>query len=135
MKTCKKCQKEKDECQFNRRSCTRDKLNLYCKECSRQYTRTSYTNNREYYIKRNRAVVKELEETVRSIKKSTPCKDCGNYYPYYVMDFDHRDAKNKDFCVASKRNWGRKKLFREIAKCDVVCSNCHRERTHKRLHP
>lgn len=135
MKTCKKCQKEKNESQFNKHSCRKDGLSLYCKDCSRQYGQHSYKKNRDYYIAKNRSVVRDLEEMVRTIKNSTPCMDCGNQHPYYVMDFDHRDSSDKDFCIATKRNWGRKKLLKEISKCDVVCSNCHRQRTYKRMHP
>jgi len=65
--------------------------------------------------------------------KDRPCADCQVSYPYYVMQFDHRDAAEKSFNVG---NFGptcsREKLLAEIAKCDVVCANCHAERTYKR---
>ena len=66
--------------------------------------------------------------------KETSCKDCGNYYPSYVMDFDHRQNESKLDTVnrlASIR-YGWKKLKEEIQKCDIVCANCHRIRTYKR---
>jgi L-lysine 2,3-aminomutase len=57
--------------------------------------------------------------------------DCGVSYPYYVMDFDHRDpAKKKDGVATLVKKGNVKRLLEEIDKCDVVCSNCHRERTH-----
>lgn len=59
--------------------------------------------------------------------------DCGISYPYYVMDFDHRNGEEKLEGVAALVNSGRRKaVFEEIEKCDLVCSNCHRERTHQR---
>ena len=65
--------------------------------------------------------------------KSVPCMDCGVSYPHYVMDFDHRNPKEKHFVLAEAADnnvsWERIKV--EISKCDVVCSNCHRIRTHK----
>lgn len=63
--------------------------------------------------------------------KSVPCKDCGQSYPPYVMDFDHRDPSKKKYTISMARGlWTWKSLRAEVAKCDVVCSNCHRIRTH-----
>jgi hypothetical protein len=62
--------------------------------------------------------------------KDVPCADCGIKYPTCVMDFDHRDPSNKIIALAKGYAClGMKKLKEEIAKCDVVCSNCHRIRT------
>jgi len=51
------------------------------------------------------------------------------------MDFDHRPGEVKEFNLAqvmsqSRISWSR--LLAEIAKCDVVCANCHRIRTWQR---
>jgi hypothetical protein len=64
--------------------------------------------------------------------REVPCVDCGQRYPPYMMDFDHRDPRTKEFEIT--RVAGRvsmTKLLNEIAKCDIVCSNCHRERTYR----
>lgn len=55
--------------------------------------------------------------------------DCGVHYPSYVMDFDHRDPSTKKGGVGKFVSVGWKSLKEEIAKCDLVCANCHRERT------
>jgi hypothetical protein len=55
--------------------------------------------------------------------------DCGSTYPYYVMDFDHRE--NKKFNIGpNSYSTSFADLKAEIDKCDVVCANCHRERTY-----
>ena len=64
--------------------------------------------------------------------KDVPCMDCGVKYPPYVMDFDHRDPDTKVLNISKVHIYGKQKLLDEIEKCDVVCSNCHRERTHQR---
>jgi hypothetical protein len=72
-----------------------------------------------------------VREFIRELK-SKPCQDCGIRYPYYVMDFDHVRGE-KLFNVseaASKKTIT--KVAEEIAKCDLVCANCHRLRTHMR---
>lgn len=63
--------------------------------------------------------------------KSVPCKDCGQNFPPYVMDFDHVSGIKK-FSIANKVGGTWKALTEEIAKCEVVCSNCHRIRTWQR---
>jgi hypothetical protein len=66
--------------------------------------------------------------------KSVPCADCGIKYPYYVMDFDHRGDKEFNIGGFSKAQvHTAEKILAEIAKCDVVCSNCHRERSYGSL--
>lgn len=67
-----------------------------------------------------------------NLLKSQPCMDCGKSYHPCVMDFDHVRGKKK-FCVSigiSRYNIAI--VLKEIAKCDLVCSNCHRMRTHNR---
>lgn len=76
-------------------------------------------------IGRNRALIQEA--------KNRPCTDCGVQYPYYVMEFDHLDAGTKEFNVsAGVTRASYERLLAEIAKCEVVCANCHAERTHQR---
>lgn len=69
---------------------------------------------------------------IASYKESRPCMDCGQYFPAVCMDFDHRDPKQKRFSISNDiaRLW--EKTLEEIAKCDLVCANCHRIRTHNR---
>lgn len=67
-------------------------------------------------------------------RKNKPCKDCGGVFPPCVMDFDHvRGKKHRE--IASMWECSKKLILREIAKCDLVCSNCHRIRTWNRRHP
>lgn len=62
--------------------------------------------------------------------KNKPCMDCGKSYPAYVMDFDHLGEKLFNIGSAVReRIVSLEAIQLEIAKCDVVCSNCHRERT------
>ena len=56
--------------------------------------------------------------------------DCGERYPHYVMDFDHRIDEEKRYeptRLYVLQSW--RKAKDEVAKCDVVCANCHRLRT------
>jgi hypothetical protein len=48
------------------------------------------------------------------------------------MDFDHLGLEEKLNEVSKLTSWGIEKVKQEINKCEVVCANCHRERTHQR---
>lgn len=100
-----------------------------CKPC-----RSSY---QKQYLKRNpekhRALVDRRKREIRDwvvAEKSVPCADCGGTFPPCVMDFDHRPGETKLFSLGDhrRRSMGQVRLERE--KCDVVCANCHRIRTH-----
>jgi ubiquinone/menaquinone biosynthesis C-methylase UbiE len=88
-----------------------------------------YDDHREVYLDRNRRKRADLMQEVRKAKER-PCADCGGEFPYYVMDFDHRDGESKLFDVSKGMlSLGRAKVLAEIDKCDVICANCHRIRT------
>ncbi len=64
--------------------------------------------------------------------KAVPCTDCGVQYPPYVMDFDHvRGKKTMDISDMISTCKPFSVIKEEIEKCEVVCSNCHRERTYQ----
>lgn len=77
-------------------------------------------------------------EWLREHKNANPCTDCGVRYPYYVMEFDHLPEYEKSPHSKKSRNIravaaiSLKALKEEITKCEIVCANCHRERTHQR---
>ena len=79
--------------------------------------------------KDNRATI---DNYIREYKESKPCSDCNIYFPYYVMDFDHVDGKS--FNISRHRHHTKmlETVKKEIQKCELVCSNCHRVRTHNR---
>lgn len=63
------------------------------------------------------------------VVKSYPCLDCGVSYPAACMDFDHvRGDKDRHLSQMTMGNFDR--LRAEIAKCELICANCHRLRTH-----
>lgn len=103
-------------------------------EKRREYNRRYYRKHRDRQLGMRQASRKATHDRLKAIMedaKSVPCMDCGQRYPPYVMYFDHRDpdAKVANVSTILKRR-GERMLRDEIAKCDVVCANCHRERTH-----
>lgn len=67
--------------------------------------------------------------------KSRPCADCGVQYNPWIMQFDHREPMDKTFSFYELRHsYSLKKLQAEMDKCDVVCGNCHLDRTYRYRH-
>jgi len=65
--------------------------------------------------------------------KNQPCTDCGQTFPRVCMDFDHvRGEKLGNVGTMVSHGWSRQKIMDEIAKCELVCANCHRIRTSDR---
>lgn len=94
--------------------------------------RKHYLANREHYIQQARDKRAERRAYVVAAKTDKPCTDCKVIYPSYVVDFDHL-GEDKDRDIAKMiTHSSLAKIILEIAKCELVCSNCHRIRTHTR---
>lgn len=106
LRNCERCEDEKDH----------SRGAPYCKDCM-----NTLQNNMK---NRGREIIRE--------HKNVPCADCGIRYPYYMMDFDHRPDEEKIYTISRALTLTVDKLLIEIEKCDVVCANCHRKRTHER---
>lgn len=103
----------------------------YCRPCHSAYHREHYLANKARYVEQAR-IRNERERIARTrllidYFAEHPCADCGESDPI-VLEFDHLRAKRFNIGqVFSYRNWD--DVLAEIAKCDVVCANCHRRRT------
>jgi len=135
VKMCGRCGSEKPLSEFNSKG--KNKTQPYCRPCDNQHAREYYAKHGERMRRQiNDARKKRISVTqneIRQIKESSPCLDCGKKYPYYVMDFDHTNGE-KEYNVSEMIGSGlsKSKIIKEINKCEIVCSNCHRERTYQR---
>lgn len=77
--------------------------------------------NRKERKQRNRLKVWEY-------LKTHPCMDC-NESDIRVLQFDHKRDKIKEVSVLIANAVSIDRIFSEIAKCEVVCANCHIKRT------
>lgn len=75
--------------------------------------------------------INKATKYIRELKNSTPCKDCGKNYPYYVMQFDHLRDKKFNIGIMSP-SITLEVAKAEIEKCEIVCANCHYARTYNR---
>lgn len=98
-----------------------------------RYFKNWYQQNKEKEIKRAKKNKKAIRDLIVK-EKSKPCADCKVEYPFYVMEFDHAQGKKILNLASAHLRRGRLSVLKEIAKCDIVCSNCHKARTWKRYH-
>jgi hypothetical protein len=131
-KICCTCKKKKAVDKFSKKSAAEDGLQSRCKNCVKDW----YPANHQEHKKKIRSNQKIYRKKVRFYiiewKKSHPCSDCQESDPI-VLEFDHiRDKKKFNIGEATRMGYSLDALKEEIAKCEVVCANCHRRRTAKR---
>ena len=59
--------------------------------------------------------------------KGGKCEICGYSKCLAALEFHHLDSKEKDFNITTGNNKSWKRIKLELDKCQLVCSNCHRE--------
>ena len=116
-KTCPKCKIEKNSDEFYVRRNGND-FSAYCKQCNR----------------------KEALDRIRLLKqkcieyKNGKCENCG--YNNYIgaLEFHHINPDEKDFAISNLNiTLFNDKIKKELDKCKLLCSNCHREEHHRIL--
>lgn len=131
MKTCSKCGDVKSEEEFSWRARHVRRASA-CKTCHSVYHRSWMLRHGELRRRQIAARVKELAVWFRGLKTGKSCMDCGMSYPYWVLDFDHVGPKTLTPARIAKRGWSKARALKELSQCELVCANCHRERTHRR---
>ena len=129
MKLCKKCNVSKPITNFPNRKTRKGSLiqHSWCQSCSTAY-------KREWGNKK----VRLLRSHVFEYLSNNPCVVCGSA-DLLVLEFDHKDPTTKRFNIG-KAISGKtisislEELVIEIAKCEVMCRNCHQRKTHKDNH-
>lgn len=129
-KRCSKCRELKPRAEFNQLRKASDGLQSYCRECNKAYHYLHWDQHMIQIRARRVRTRQEAREFVVGYLQEHPCVDCGET-DVVVLEFDHlRDkASNVSNLIGSGQL---KRVKQEIAKCEVVCANCHRRRTARR---
>ena len=114
MKMCRYCNKEYPETDFGISKTTATKV------YRRRKCRYCYRKTKNDLKKRRRGWLDER-------KTKLGCKKCGNT-DHRVLDFHHRDNTKKEFAISEYfyHQFNEERLNMEVAKCEVLCANCHR---------
>ena len=100
------------------------------KEFHRKYHKEIwYPTHKQERIERSKRQKLELTKWYREYKKTLHCEDCGQNHPA-TLEFHHTDPTQKDFNVSRliAQSTSLRRLKVEMAKCVVLCANCHRIR-------
>ncbi len=78
------------------------------------------TDTKRAYKNRVRA---EVRLYLQDYKAARPCS-CGENR-HYCLVFHHSDMTTKCFSLSHSRDKSFKDIVKEVAKCKVMCANCH----------
>lgn len=134
-KRCPRCATVKLRPDFYRAKNRADGLQAYCRVCRAEI------DHEEYERRVGRSVPRRSRTSyasargawLRSLKAGRPCTDCERVFDPQVMQWDHLPQFEKTGDI-SAGFWGcmEEEILREIAKCELVCTNCHTIRTFRR---
>lgn len=97
-----------------------DAMKAFCKTLPK--INYSYLNGYDK-VKRRRKKIKILAV----IYKGGKCKKCGYDKYFENLEFHHKDPSKKEFTIAKKCNNKWQTIKKELDKCMILCSTCHRE--------
>lgn len=96
------------------------------------------TYNRQYYLNHKAEILQKKKDRrraaqifIKSCKENQPCLICKKRFPSFKLDYHHRPGTIKRYIISEmpSRNSSIAAIKLEMAKCDLTCSNCHREHT------
>ncbi len=147
MKICKECNKEKEDDKFElvvsplkhggngkqyRRgrcfACRGKRTNSTRKEYRKEYNAV----HKDKKARRAHKIRNEVRLLLNELK-SNPCVDCNKTFLPIAMDFDHIKDKIRPIARMLSTAYKIELILEEIKKCELVCANCHRIRTRRRL--
>jgi len=101
------------------------------RETRREQLRQWQEKNRERTREHQRARYRREAEWLRERKKAagSTCLNCGGTFDWDVprqLHFHHRDPAQKSFTIGQSPSRSRAAIEAEIAKCDILCGDCHR---------
>ena len=90
--------------------------------------RKCYAKHRVAYRKKIVERKRVLRNWIIEYKRHLSCRKCGESHPA-CLEFHHRKASSKRFEIAAATRLGFsiETIKKEMKKCDVLCSNCHRK--------
>ena len=126
-KKCSRCKARRSVSEFNKNATRKDGVVEACKKCTRIYGKKHYLENKAYYINKAKQATDRLKFRVMEIKARAGCLHCNERHPACLL-FHHRNPDEKLFTICDSvfgagQAWN--KIEAEIAKCDILCANCH----------
>jgi 5-methylcytosine-specific restriction endonuclease McrA len=135
-KRCYECKRTLPTSEFRSDRARKDGLQNRCAECVSAYNAAYYERTKERHREARAACRDRAIATARAklweLLSQAACLDCGETDPV-VLEFDHQHSKRAGVGLLINRGHSWDTVEKEIAKCEIVCSNCHRRRTSKQF--
>ena len=96
------------------------------REYMRDYQRNWHQKNKVQRVAKIHKRKEQLRAFYNELKENLECAKCGENHPA-TLQFHHRDPQKKEFNLseAVRQGYSVERIKREIAKCTVLCANCH----------
>lgn len=98
---------------------------------AREYMRVYYAEHKDEMDAKNRGKYRKRRKWFDEQLARVQCSHCGLKDPE-CMDYHHVNPADKDYSITQMLAYSVARLEKEMAKCIVLCANCHRKE-HARL--
>jgi hypothetical protein len=94
----------------------------------RDWARDKRNKDPEWYIKskNTRTIRRQKAKSDAVARFGSLCNHCGKTYPDCVFEFHHIDDSLKELTPAKLSMYKQETINKELAKCIMLCANCHR---------
>jgi transposase-like protein len=128
LRRCGRCGHDLPIESFNRLG---DGFQWWCRSCFAAYFRARGDVHRNQSRAAKRARQEALRAHILDYLRDRSCRDCGESDPI-VLEFDHVAEKTAGVSALLTATATVAAIDAEMARCEVVCANCHRRRTARR---
>lgn len=126
-KVCSECGTDKTVGEYYFNKDRSNRIRPQCKVCTKRRAKRSFQDGVPVSKHRD-----NLHDFLFAHLSNNPCRDCSEK-DVLVLEFDHvRGKKLESVSVLVAKSASLSLVKNEVAKCEVVCANCHRRRTYLR---
>lgn len=131
---CGNCGEDKPTSEFHKANTRPRGYQASCKSCARAKDQKRWLNRSKEHIAKRLERERQNKQWMADYKRTHPCTDCGELFHPAAMQFDHLPENSKLKALSEMAAYGLATIQAEIAKCELVCANCHAVRTYNRRH-
>lgn len=127
-KICSGCKETKMLTEFNKYKRSKDGLYYSCKACQQEANKAWSSKNWDKKIAQQRERRTDLRLKFSLYKEERGCVIC-NETDAVCLEFHHLDPTEKEIDPSdmATQGWSWDRMMSEVAKCVILCSNCHRK--------
>lgn len=99
-----------------------------CKYCSNEFKYDRKRGHQKHCCNPCKVRKWRLSVKIRLVDRlGGECKMCGYDSCIDALEFHHKDPTKKDFQISKCKDYSFDRLIKEVDKCILLCSNCHKE--------